>query len=53
MSKICDETYPKTTAALISIVQEIRNLNPDAQIILVGYTNLCRSSPAGAATSTS
>ena len=39
MSKICDETYPKTTAALISIVQEIRNLNPDAQIILVGYTN--------------
>ena len=39
MSKICDETYPKTTAALISIVQEISNLNPDAQIILVGYTN--------------
>ena len=39
MSKICDETYPKTTAALISIVQEIRDLNPDAQIILVGYTN--------------
>lgn len=39
MSKICDETYPKTTAALISTVQEIRNLNPDAQIILVGYTN--------------
>ena len=27
MSKICDETYPKTTAALISIVQEIRKLN--------------------------
>ena len=39
MSKICDETYPKTTAALISIVQEIRKLNPDAQIILIGYTN--------------
>ena len=39
MSKICDETYPKTSAALISIVQEIRKLNPDAQIILVGYTN--------------
>ena len=39
MRKICDETYPKTTAALIYIVQEIRNLNPDAQIILVGYTN--------------
>ena len=44
MSKICDETYPKTTAALISIVQEIRNLNPDAQIILVGYTN-CAAHP--------
>ena len=27
--------------SLISIVQEIRNLNPDAQIILVGYTNPC------------
>ena len=39
MSKICDETYPKTSAALISIVQEIRKLNPDAQIILLGYTN--------------
>ena len=30
---------PKTSAALISIVQEIRKLNPDAQIILIGYTN--------------
>lgn len=39
MSKICDETYPKTTAALIAIVQNIRELNPDAQIILIGYTN--------------
>ena len=39
MSKICNETYPKTSAALISIVQEIRKLNPDAQIILIGYTN--------------
>lgn len=39
MSRICNETYPKTTAALISIVQEIRVLNPDAQILLMGYTN--------------
>lgn len=39
MSKICDETYPKTTAALISIVQEIRKLNPDVQILLMGYTD--------------
>ena len=37
MSKICDETYPKTSAALISIVQEIRKLNPDATILLVGW----------------
>lgn len=39
MSRICNETYPKTTAALISIIQEIRVLNPDAQILLMGYTN--------------
>ena len=39
MGKICDETYPKTTAALISTIQEIRKLNPDAQILLIGYTN--------------
>ena len=39
MAKICDRIYPQTTSALISIVQEIRKLNPDAQIILVGYTN--------------
>ena len=39
MSKICDRVYPQTTAALISTVQEIRKLNPDAQILLMGYTD--------------
>ena len=39
MAKICNEAYPVTTANLETIVQTIRELNPDAQIILVGYTN--------------
>lgn len=39
MAKICDRIYPQTTSALISIVQEIRKLNPDAQILLMGYTD--------------
>lgn len=39
MSKICDRIYPQTTAALISVVQEIRKLNPDCQILLMGYTD--------------
>ena len=39
MSKICDRIYPQTTSALISVVQEIRKLNPDCQILLMGYTD--------------
>ena len=39
MAKICDRIYPQTTSALISAVQEIRKLNPDAQILLMGYTD--------------
>lgn len=39
MAKICDRIYPQTTSALISIVQEIRKLNPDVQILLMGYTD--------------
>ena len=39
MSKICDRIYPQTTSALISAVQEIRKLNPDCQILLMGYTD--------------
>ena len=39
MAKICNEAYPVTTANLETIVQTIRELNTDAQILLVGYTN--------------
>ncbi len=39
MGKICNEAYPVTTANLETIVQTIRELNPDAEIILLGYTN--------------
>ena len=39
MAKICDRIYPQTTSSLISIIQEIRKLNPDAQILLMGYTD--------------
>lgn len=39
MAKICDETYPKTAENLRQIVEAIRAINPDAQIILVGCTN--------------
>ena len=39
MAKICDRIYPQTTSALISVVQEIRKLNPDVQILLMGYTD--------------
>ena len=39
MAKSCDRIYPQTTSALISVVQEIRKLNPDAQILLMGYTD--------------
>ena len=38
-AKICDRIYPQTTSALISVVQEIRKLNPDVQILLMGYTD--------------
>ena len=36
MAKICDRIYPQTTSA---VVQEIRKLNPDVQILLMGYTD--------------
>ena len=45
MSKICDETYPKTTAALISIVQEIRNLNPGCPDHPRGLHQPCAAHP--------
>ena len=39
MGKICNDAYPVTSANLDTIIQELRELNPDAQILLVGYTN--------------
>ena len=39
MNKICNETYTQTTADLERIVQDIRALNPDCQIMILGYNN--------------
>ena len=39
MSKICEDAYPTASENLRTIVEEIRKLNPDAQIILLSYTN--------------
>ena len=39
MEEICDQTRGQTVANVEQILQELRALNPDAQIILVGYYN--------------
>lgn len=39
MGEICNEAYPQVTANLEQIIQSIRVLNPDAQILLMGYYN--------------
>lgn len=39
MEEICDQTRDQTVANVEQILQELRALNPDAQIILVGYYN--------------
>lgn len=39
MKEICSTAYNEVTANLPQIVQSIRELNPDAQIVLLGYTN--------------
>lgn len=39
MGKICNDAYSVTSTNLETIVNEVRELNPDAEIILVGYTN--------------
>ncbi len=39
MGEICNEAYPQVTANLEQIVQSIRALNPDAEILLLGYYN--------------
>ena len=39
MEEIYDQTRGQTVANVEQILQELRALNPDAQIILVGYYN--------------
>ena len=39
MSKICTDAYPVSTANIRSVVETVRALNPDAQILLIGATN--------------
>ena len=39
MSKICTNAYPVSTANIRSVVETVRALNPDAQILLIGATN--------------
>lgn len=39
MNDICKEAYPNASSNLRTVVEEIRKINPDAQIILLGYTN--------------
>ena len=39
MGQICNDAYPTASENLRLIVEEIRKLNPDAQILLIGYTN--------------
>lgn len=39
MRTICDEAYGSVVSNLPQIIQAIRELNPDCQIILLGYTN--------------
>lgn len=39
MDEICDQAYTNVTANLPQIVAGIRALNPDAKIVLLGYTN--------------
>ena len=39
MDEICDQAYANVTNSLPQIVAGIRALNPDAKIVLLGYTN--------------
>lgn len=51
MEEICDQTRGQTVANVEQILQELRALNPDAQIILVATTIPCPSCPPTADTS--
>ena len=46
MDEICASTYNETTSQLERVVKDIRALNPDAQIILLGYNNPVPLMPA-------
>ena len=39
MSKICNNAYPVSSANIRTVVETVRALNPDAQILLIGATN--------------
>ena len=39
MSKICNDAYPVSSANIRTVVETVRALNPDAQILLIGATN--------------
>lgn len=39
MNQICTDAYPTATANIRTVVETVRNLNPDAQILLIGATN--------------
>lgn len=46
MDEICDQAYTSVAADLPQIVAAIRALNPDAKIVLLGYTNPVPMLPA-------
>lgn len=46
MNEICDQAYTSVAADLPQIVAAIRALNPDAKIVLLGYTNPVPMLPA-------
>ena len=39
MGKICENAYPESTENLRQIVDTVKTLNPDAQILIIGATN--------------
>ena len=39
MNKICENAYPESSSNLRQIVATVRELNPDAQILIIGATN--------------
>lgn len=46
IQEICDSTYADTTANIEKTLQELRALNPDAQILILGYYSPLHVIPA-------